>query len=164
MRWFEMGYDRGNVANTIMAATDVEPVCPGFDRTKFVVEKLATTCYLSRYLKRQVYDAHEGTWVPMDLPFYMLQIEYDAPDGVRVNARVEFDDQHSMLKRSSDYQRFDVANNPDHAPRIWDEAMAATDEAFYAHAQHLGIILGARMVERRSELAPVYPPYLTAVA
>lgn len=164
MRWFEMGYDRGNVADILMSAGSTEPVCPGLDRTKFVVEKLNTTCYLSRYAKRQVYDAQEGRWVSLDLPFYMLQIEYDASDGARVNARIEFDDQHSMLKRSSEYQRLDVTNNPDHAPRLWDEAMAATDEAFYAHAQHLGIILGVRMVERRAEPAPVYPPFLTEVA
>lgn len=165
MRWFEMGYDRDTVANRIIEGGPTEQVCEGLERTKFAVAGQHITYCLSRYRERKVYDAQEGAAISLpNSTFFMLQIEYDAPDGARVDARLDIDNRNTVVERSSEYRRRKVERlDPEEAARvrkeIWDQAVAAADEALYVHAQHLGVLLtGINVIE----LAP--DPKVTAAA
>ncbi len=150
MQWFEKGYDRDTVADQIIKVGEkvgqVEVVCDGLRRNKFVAEKLRTICYLSHYTERKVYDVDEGAWVALpNSSFSLLQIEYDAPDGTRVNARVHVDNQHTTVERSSEYIRrgVDQIEDDEEAAKvrgeIWDETVAVLDEALYGHAQRIQV-------------------------
>lgn len=151
MRWFEKHYDRNSVTESIMTVGPVERVCIGYDRTKFAIDSLKTVCHLNRYAQRNVYDLNTGQWEAQDTPYYMVLLQYTAPDGAPVNARVDFNSQHNMLNRSSEYERRMPERNPDEAPKIWDEAVSAMDEALCAQAKKLGIIVTAPMIERPAE-------------
>jgi hypothetical protein len=159
MRWFEMGYDRGNVADSIINAGKVEKVCENLRRTKFLSKEFRVVCTLNAYDKWQTYDALSGETITNDIPFHLAQLEYDTDDGVRVNATVHFNQSHTMVTRSSEYIRRNAEANPDVAPAIWDETVWLLDESLAARAQQLGLVVGARMIERPNSGQLVLPQF-----